>query len=161
MMKKLYRAVAVPKMLYTIEAWETTMLQKRTSKKEKGWNARGFTKKIESVQCIAAICITGGMQYTATNILFTHADLLPILALIRKHISWVALCLSTLPLSHPLCKEFKSALQGRRRHKSLLHHIAETFRFNHNDFKTITSAVVSQKWTSKVQIQSMDNLSQL
>ena len=50
MMKKLYEAVVVPKMLYAIEVWGTTMLQKGTSKKEKGWNARGFAKKMESVQ---------------------------------------------------------------------------------------------------------------
>jgi len=157
MMKKLYEAVVVPKMLYAIEVWGTTMLQKETGKKEKGWNARGFAKKMESVQQVAATLITGGMRSSATDLLFAHTDLLPIPALIHKHIGRAALHLPTLPPSHPLRKELKSALRGRRRHKSPLHRIAEMYQFNPDDFETITPATISPKWTSKAWIQTIDD----
>jgi len=48
-------------------------------------------------------------------------------------------------------------LQGKRRHKSPLHRIAETFKFNPDYFETIKPAVVSTKWTSEIRIQSKDN----
>jgi hypothetical protein len=82
MIKKLYKAVAIPKMLYTIEVWGTTMLYPGTSKREIGWNVRGFAKKIETIQCTAAILITGGMASSATDLLFAHTNLDPITVLI-------------------------------------------------------------------------------
>jgi hypothetical protein len=82
MIKKLYEAVAIPKMLYTIEVWGTTMLYPGTSKREIGWNAHSFAKKIETIQHTATILMTGGMASSATDLLFTHANLDPITVLI-------------------------------------------------------------------------------
>ncbi|KAI9569838.1 hypothetical protein HD554DRAFT_1979142, partial [Boletus coccyginus] len=94
---------------------------------------------------------------SATDLLFAHTDLLPIPALIQKHIGRAALHLSTLPPSHPLRKEIKSTLRGRRRHKSPLHHIIEAFRLNPDDFETIIPAIISPKWKAEVQIQTKDD----
>ena len=78
MMKKLYEGVVLPKMLYTADVWASTLIEPGKSSKQKGWTTRGFGKKIETVHCITALTITGGMHSTASDLLFTHADLLPI-----------------------------------------------------------------------------------
>ena len=75
MVKRLYEGVAIPKMMYAIDVWGTTMLGKGKGKHSEGWGARGFAKKMESVQRMAALHITGGMKSTATDLLFAHADL--------------------------------------------------------------------------------------
>ena len=97
MMKKLYEGVAVPKMLYAVDIWGAGMVEKGRGKKDNRWGARSFGKKMESVQQLAAIHITGGMRSTATDTLFAHADLQPIPILLRQHCSRVALRIATLP----------------------------------------------------------------
>ncbi|KAF8424398.1 hypothetical protein L210DRAFT_3359087, partial [Boletus edulis BED1] len=84
MMKRLYEAVAIPKMLYAIDIWGTDLLKRGRGKKEKGWGARGFAKQIDKVQRLATLLITGGMRSTATDTLFAHSDLPPTLILVRK-----------------------------------------------------------------------------
>ncbi|KAI9453360.1 hypothetical protein HD554DRAFT_2004245, partial [Boletus coccyginus] len=68
-MKKLYEVITVPKMLYAVKVWGSTMLQRGTSKKKKGWNAQSFAKKMESVQRAVATLIAGGMHSSAINLL--------------------------------------------------------------------------------------------
>ena len=59
-MKRLYEAVAIPKMLYAVNIWGTEMLRKGHGKREKGWGPRGFAKQIDKVQWLAMVLITGG-----------------------------------------------------------------------------------------------------
>ena len=75
LMKRLYEAVAVPKMLYAIDVWGTELLKKGRGKKEMGWGPRGFARQINKFQRLAAILITGGMRSTATDTLLAHANL--------------------------------------------------------------------------------------
>jgi hypothetical protein len=49
MMKKLYEGVAMPKMLYAADVWGTKMIEKGRGKKDDGWGARGFGRKMESI----------------------------------------------------------------------------------------------------------------
>ena len=64
-MKRLYEAVAIPKMLYVVDIWGMEMLRKGRGKREKGWGPRGFAKQINKVQQLAMVLITGGMRSTA------------------------------------------------------------------------------------------------
>ncbi|KAF8432033.1 hypothetical protein L210DRAFT_790785, partial [Boletus edulis BED1] len=84
MIKRLYKGVAIPKMLYGIDVWGAQMLEKGRGKMDDGWGARDFGKKIESIQRLAELHIIGGMRSTASDILFAHADLSPIPVLIRR-----------------------------------------------------------------------------
>ena len=97
MMKKLYEGVAMLKMLYTVDVWGVGMVENGRGKKDNGWGACGFGKKMESVQRLVAIHITGGMRSTATDMLFTHADLQPIPILLQQHCSHTVLRMATLP----------------------------------------------------------------
>ena len=150
MMKKLYEGVAVPKMLYAVDVWGAGMVEKGRGKKDDGWGACGFRKKMELVQRLAAIHIMGGMRSTATDTLFAHTDLQPIPILLRQHCSRAALRMATLPLSHPLHKHIISTYHHRKHHKSPLHKLTNAFHLNPQKFETIGPVQHSTKWTPDV-----------
>ena len=157
LMKRLFEAVAIPKMLYAIDTWGTELLRKGRGKREKGWGARGFAKQINKVQRLAAILITGGMRTTATDTLLAHADLLPTILLIRKHCHRAALRMATLPSNHPITKHVKSALRNRKRHKSPLHRLFSAFRIDVGQLETINPVRHHPKWKPNVIINMADD----
>jgi hypothetical protein len=73
-MRQLYQAVAIPKMLYVADLWFSLVHREGTNNLQ--WGSIGIAKKLSSIQCIAALAITGAMKTTATNLLEVHANLL-------------------------------------------------------------------------------------
>jgi hypothetical protein len=67
MMKKIYGGVVIPKLMYASDVWATMHLEPGKGCKQNGWEARGFGKKIDTVQCTSALAITGGMRSETTN----------------------------------------------------------------------------------------------
>ena len=155
-MKKIYKGVAIPKLMYTSEVWATTHLKPGKGSKQNRWGARGFGKKIETVQCTAALAITRGICSTTTDLLLAHADLLPIPVLIRQHAQRAALQLATIPQHHPLHKHVIQALRQHRHHKSPLHCILLTFPLDLQKTETIQPVCHSTKWSPQTKIDIRD-----
>lgn len=93
LLKKLYEGVVIPKMLYAADVWCAGLLKKGKGKKNGGRGARGFAAKMTRVQQMATSMIMGGMCSTATDVMDTHANILPFQQLLRKyatapHFAW-------------------------------------------------------------------------
>ena len=142
--------------MYASDVWATTHLEPGKGSKQNGWGARGFGKKIETVQHTATLAITGGMHSTATDLLLAHADLLPIPVLIRQHTQRATLQLTTIPQHHPLHKHIIQALRQHRHHKSPLHHILLTFPLDPRKTETIQPIRHSTKWSPQTKINIRD-----
>ena len=105
--RQLYKAIAVPRMLYAADIFQTLVTRSPGAERSKG--SVGLISKLARVQRMAAIHITGAMHSTATDILDAHADLLPFTLLVNQICQRAALRLSTLPDTHPLYKHVKKA----------------------------------------------------
>ena len=156
MMKKIYEGAVIPKLMYASDVWATTHLEPGKGSKQNGWGARGFGKKIETVQCTAALAITGGMRSTATDLLLAHADLLPTPVLICQHAQCAALRLAMIPQHHPLHKHSIQALRQRCHHKSPLHRILLMFPLDPQKTETIQPVCHSTKWSPQTKIDIRD-----
>ncbi|KAJ8453437.1 hypothetical protein ONZ45_g19720 [Pleurotus djamor] len=73
MLRRLYLAVAIPKMTYALDVWYTPPYTPPGGKKRQG-SVRAL-KQLESVQRSAALAITGAMRTTASDITDVHAGL--------------------------------------------------------------------------------------
>jgi hypothetical protein len=135
--RQLYLAAAVPAMFYGASIWLTPITRSSVGGlKSKG--SVGAAAKLNRVQRMASIHITGAMRTTAGDVLNAHADLLPIDLLIDKHCYREALRLSTIPSSHPLHKHISSAAKHKpRRHPSPLHVIFHAYKLKPERVETI------------------------
>lgn len=157
MMKKLYKGVVIPKMLYAADVWCARLIRRRRGQKNKGKGARGFATKMARVQWMATILITGGMRTTATDILEAHANLLPFQQTLRKHCFRTALRMSTLSAAHPLHKELISVKRNRKRHRAPLHELLNEFNLNPHHLETINATRHNPKWTPDTMIEIADS----
>ena len=108
--RRLYVAVAVPKMTYAADVWFTPI---RNTGRGRLTGSIGFARRLATVQRQAAIKITGAMRTTAGDILDQHADLWPTRLLMDKICYRATLRLCTLPSNHPLHPLVKNASRRR------------------------------------------------
>lgn len=108
--RRMYLAGAIPSMLYGADIWCPPPPRKANGKRPRGMN--GAIGKMESIQRKAAIQATGALRTTPSDLLFAHADLLPMQEQIAKICENAAMRMATLPKSHPLYDDIKSA-RGR------------------------------------------------
>ncbi|KAJ7123434.1 hypothetical protein C8R44DRAFT_621024, partial [Mycena epipterygia] len=96
-MRRLYLATCVPRMLDGADIFlnAPTHRARRSHK-------RGIFAKLGSIQCRAALAITGALLSTPGDVLNAYANLLPIKHLVDKVCHGTALCLATLPDTHLL-----------------------------------------------------------
>ncbi|KAI6003074.1 hypothetical protein EDD15DRAFT_2157446, partial [Pisolithus albus] len=73
--RRLYLAVAVPKMMYTVDVWCTPPYSPGSSKRTRG--SLGVIAKISRVQRQALLAITGAFRTTATDVLEVYTHTLP------------------------------------------------------------------------------------
>jgi len=71
--RRLFYGVAVASMLYAVDIWGAPSFRKIDS----GKAGSGTLKKLDSVQRKAAIQATGALRTTPSDLLFAHADMLP------------------------------------------------------------------------------------
>jgi hypothetical protein len=83
-MRRLYLAVAVPRMLYAADVFLTPQTRDRTNATAQK-SGRAIINKLSAVQRKATLSITGGMNTTANDILDVLSNLLPFHLLIEKH----------------------------------------------------------------------------
>jgi hypothetical protein len=92
--------VAIPKMFYAAEVWMPIPGAARGS--------LGPTRAFERIQRQAAIHITGALRTTPSDLLYAHADLLPMLLQIEKLLHRATTRLASLPPTHPLHRRIQT-----------------------------------------------------
>src|SRR5882762_9685235 len=123
----LYVAVVIPKMLYGIDTWGLPI---RPGKKKLTGSVHAV-KALSRVQQVGAGTILGGLCSSPTDVLETHANLLPIELLIDRLCFRAALCLTTLPQHHPLAPIVqRCAAHMPKHHVSTLHYLLHTYQVN-------------------------------
>ncbi|KAF8228678.1 hypothetical protein L208DRAFT_1106444, partial [Tricholoma matsutake] len=108
---QLYLSIAVPQMLYTADIFLTPK-QNVGKRAHSSGTKQAILNKLAAIQRQAAIMITGAMRTTTTEVLEVMAimaNLMPFHLLVDKYQHTVALCLATLPTTHPLHKPVKDA----------------------------------------------------
>lgn len=137
LMRQLYLAVALPKMLYAVDLWYRPLFVGDTDTFQHG--SIGVVRRLRRVQRIAALSITGAMRTTATDTVEVHAKLLPLEHRLQNLSYQAAIRLAAHPPSHPLFKPVRRAA-GKfvKHHRSSLHHLYRTTELNVTSIETIT-----------------------
>jgi hypothetical protein len=123
--RQLYSAVAVPKILYTVDVGCSLIRKTPTAKRAQG--SIGFTSKLSHIQRVSTIQATGTLHTTATGTLNVYVDLLLMLLLVNRICHTSILRLTSLPRSHPLRGEVQQAVKGVKIHWMPLHNLFSTF----------------------------------
>jgi hypothetical protein len=147
LMRRLYIAVALPRILYAADTFLNpgTTRKNRANKGERGGSA--IRTKLATIQRRAAILITGAMRTTATDVLDAHANLMPMNVLIDKVRCRAALRLATLPRAHPLFPFVKKAARRRvRRHPTPLHELMGDFKIRPEEIESVGPGAMDSKW---------------
>jgi hypothetical protein len=98
--RRLYKAVGIPKMLYTADVWCCPLREKPGGRRMMG--SVGFASQLARVQHISALQATGALHTTTTDSLNVHASLLPMGLSVNKICFVSAVRLAVLPRTHPL-----------------------------------------------------------
>ena len=101
----------------------------------------GITRRLTSIQRLATTTITGALRSTATDMLDLHANVLPVELLLHCICHRAAVCLVTLPTSHPLAPVFcMRAKRFIKSHHSPLHELAFIFDISPDSVETLSPA---------------------
>ena len=129
--RKLYNAVAVPKITYAADLWYRTKKSPHSNRKPTGFGPANLTKRLESIQRQAAISITGGLRTSPGDALIVHANLVPIEAQLKEICLKTYARLSTRPTTHPIANALhRTAKTQVKTHRTALHHLAKSSDFN-------------------------------
>ncbi|GBE84554.1 RNA-directed DNA polymerase from mobile element jockey [Sparassis crispa] len=134
-MHHLYLSIAVPRILYAADIFLTPL--RNLPGRKSMYGSVGAIKKLAQVQRQATLFITGAMRTTASDVLDTHANLLPFALLIDKNCHRAAVHLCTLPPSHPLHMHVK--------------------RLDPDQIETISPVCFSPTWSPPFQVSVADN----
>ncbi|KIK81534.1 hypothetical protein PAXRUDRAFT_155910 [Paxillus rubicundulus Ve08.2h10] len=144
-------------MLYGIDIWGTDLIGKGKGKKENGWGARGFGKKVERVQRLATILVTGGMSMTATDLLNASTNFLPAQLQICHLCHRATLQMAMLSPPHPLSSALAGAKCNCKRHKSPLHRLLAEFSIDPQTMEKIIPLWHYPKWQPDTIIDTKDD----
>jgi ribonuclease HI len=120
--RRLHQCVFLPKVTYAADVWWEPVSRNQTDTRDLG--ASGFTTRLQSVQRISALNITGALRTSPTDALDIHAGIFPIKLELQNACHRAAVRLATLPKAHPLRGLVDK--EGRHqpdKHKSPLHHL--------------------------------------
>ncbi|OJA18739.1 hypothetical protein AZE42_12536 [Rhizopogon vesiculosus] len=139
LMRQLYQAVALPKMLYAADLWFSPILRENTNSLQHG--SIGVAKRISSIQRIATLAITGALRSTATDVLEAHANLLPAILLLQSACHRAIIRLTALPNTHPLHAPIrKAAARYVGSHRTSLHRLCHRFAIIPDEIETLIPA---------------------
>lgn len=134
--RRIYIAVAEPKVAYGSPLWFETPHKGDGDKKTKGSVA--VSKKLESLQRQAAISITGAMKSSPGDATIAHANITPIRIKLSELNSKAALRVATFPPTHPLHAEANDAKENQvTTHKSALHRLFQDDTLRVSKYETI------------------------
>jgi hypothetical protein len=106
-MRRLYLAVALPKITYGIDIWYSPPTKPTGAARNTG--SVGTLKSLQKLQRMATLAITGALRTTPTDLLDAHAGVLPMELALLKVCHRAAVRMLTLPKTHPLHKKVKDA----------------------------------------------------
>ena len=140
-MRRFYLVVAIPHMLYAADVF---LIPPRKGKR----GTKGIMTQLARVQRRAAIHTTGALHTTPYDLLDAHADLLPFTLLVDKMCHAAALCLATLPQSHPLHCHVQEATEVpfAKSSKSPIHHLMFAYDIHPTQLETIRPVRQGPKW---------------
>ena len=137
--RRMYTGVALPRILYAADVWAPPAYKSEVGAKPTA-NKR-FTARLATLQRAGALAIVGGLRTSPTDLLCTHADVLPAHLELDKACHKAAVRMATLPHSHPITKIYcKSSKRSVKRHKSPMHCLTRAFETAHKDFETVIVA---------------------
>ena len=148
---QLYLSVVVPKMVYAADIWYTPICHSEHNnhtRNKKATRNVGFSNKLARVQHTATLHITGAMQSTTTDLLDTHADLLPIRFAMDKHSFNTTLQLLSLPPDHPLHPHSHKASHPIKQCRSSLHNLLQSHKLKAGGIETIHPSHLHPSWTA-------------
>jgi hypothetical protein len=158
-MRKLYKGVVIPKMLYAADIWCTDLISKGRGK-SRGRGARGVVSQMARVHRMAAILTTGAMCSTATDLLDAHANILPFQRILRSNCHRATpLRLASLHNDHPLYKGIESAHRyvakrnytKQKRLPSPIHKLFREFEINPTVTEKILPIRHYPKWSPDIE----------
>jgi ribonuclease HI len=150
--RRLYIAVAIPRITYAAEIWYTPPHKPSNAKKKQG-DVR-LTNKLGSIQRKATIAITGAMRTTAGDILEMHTNLFSARTLLLNAIFRAATRLATLSTAHPLTPHIRKCSRRLvRKHRSALHYIFYLTDIDPEDIEKIESTRRPPSYRNPFQIR--------
>ena len=136
--RKLYNAVAVPKITYAADLWYRPKKSPHSNCKPTGFGPANLTKCLELIQRQAAISITGGLHTSPGDALIVHANLVLIEAQLKEICLKTYTRLSTHPTTHPIANALHCTAKTQvKTHCTALHHLAKSSDFNPANIKKI------------------------
>jgi hypothetical protein len=100
LMRRLYIAVAIPKIIYGADTWYTPPTKPAGQTKNSG--SAGALRNLQKVQRIATVAIAGVLRSSPTDLVDIHAGTLPIELTLLKVCHRAIARMLTLSYSHPL-----------------------------------------------------------
>jgi len=98
----MFVSIAIPKILYVVDVWGIPKPIELLEPHRKG-TSRVITK-LTTTQRAGTLVVMGGLRMTPTDMLNTHAFIIPIHLEIDKHCHRATTRIATLPPAHPLYK---------------------------------------------------------
>ncbi len=141
LMRQLYITVAIPKMTYGLDVWYTPPSKPIGAKRNHGLVTA--LRGLQKAQRVATLAITGALRTTPTDVLDTHAGILPIQLTLLKATHRAATRHCTLPSSHPLHRMIQEASEEKKvTYHSPLNEMAVLFGLKPDKMETIEPASV-------------------
>lgn len=150
-MGQLYKAIAIPKMLYGCDVTNVPTPREPGRKKKSG--SLGFATNLARVQRPAALAITGAIRNTATDILDVHVNLLPMALNINKISQRETTRYAALPKTHPLHKVVRRANKWVKGHRSPMHELLNAFKVDPSATETVETARKPAEWEREFEVE--------
>jgi len=130
--------VAVPQICYAANVWYRPPHKKDTETRRN--SIVKLTKQLELIQQQVAISITGAMRTTASDEATVHANIKLIAIQLNETVLKSYARFTTRPTNHPLYPAIqRTARHPVQRHKTALHHHAESSSFNQSAMEKIVT----------------------
>ena len=137
--RKLYNAVAVPKISYAADLWfRPKNTHKKADKNPTESGPRMITKRLESIQRNAAISITDALRTSPGDAVIVHANLTPLGILLKEASLKSYARIASRPATHPISPfVLRTNKHQTKKHRTSLHHLANISRFEPNKMEKI------------------------
>ena len=143
-MRQLYLAVALPKITYGLEVWYVPPLKAAGATKNSGSVA--VLKALQKLQRIATLAITGALRTTPTDLLDSHAGVLPMELALLKASHRATVRLLTLPVTHPLFSTVQAVKRSPpSKHKGSVDTLIQLFKMTKVLIETISPVIGGQR----------------
>jgi ribonuclease HI len=159
-MRKLYLAVAVPRMMYGADLFLTPYRRNHTiaPSTQSSYNTTLIKTSMATIQRKATIMITGAMKTTATAALDAMANILPFHLLVDRIRHQAVLRMATLPKEHHLHKIISRASTWCyvKSHPSPIHELLFTYNIKPKHFETISAVRNTNRYRIQANVKVDD-----